>query len=952
MEHRPVLPLCVLAALVCCQEDAPVEPPTTAPPPPPAFNVLRLTDLLDQATISSPVTTVESVGSLLELDVETAPVLRDPETAKTADMGWPARGACVLADHPDDPERKVIRYRGHNPHRCLLVVPAKPSTHYRVQRAVRTGDTKVDLAVMETRVRPARPKRRNYRPDIDRVLTGRFVGMRDLIYVHHFPAPTRDTWDRNAIHIFTSPYTRSLVLQLQDPKELLAGQGDEVFFDDVQVDELRPTRPQELALLKSFAAVDDDGLLKHGQLLPVDDVTRLKPPFDHNYEYRYALFAPAPTSVTFEVEVPERARLIFSHALFKASRPGDRVEFRICARAEGEESELFASTLELDPAGESWRWHDEKLALDQYAGRRVDLTFETRAPEGKRGYGLWGTPIIDVPRAEDDPPNVILIGVDTLRADRLFSFGYGRKTSPKLDALAADGFLFATAIAPTNWTSPSFASLFTGLMPSRHQVIHRARAIADDLTTVTEIFQDNGWATHGIAYKAYLYNMGFEQGFDTWFNVPDPNVRADDNLNKALAWLEANGDRRFFLFLHFNDSHQPFNLPPEFAKRYASPHLMKKLGATLPIVIEPQGGVLGCRRCTKNGKLDKRVKPLARDLYDGEVAYLDDRIGRLLTELKHRGLYEDTVVAFVADHGELMWEHDNYFGHGGATMYEQLIHVPLIIKPATKSGLAVGKTISTQVRIHDLMPTLLELAGIETELDVDVDAESLLPLMKDTTPDETRDRLAISENVKNHVVSVRDQEWKYVLSHPPGRPASEQLFDLLNDRAEDRNAAKRAPEHVRRLRRRALEFFLRDRTGLFLVVTADSKSRDYQIRVTSDRGVRTARTLFGVPLASEDNPVVFSGRGGGRLVLFAHLEVPEGATLDVHATGTGGAREVRMSIAPKDLARYQTGCMDRLQMVNEVTVTVFAGATMVEADEREQGDAAQLEALRAMGYID
>src|SRR5262249_41560817 len=152
---------------------------------------------------------------------------------------------------------------------------------------------------------------------------------------------------------------------------------------------------------------------------------------------------------------------------------------------------------------------------------------------------VWGSPIINTLRSQGQPPNIILIGTDTLRADRLSLFGYRRRTSPKMTELASDGVAFSQTISPTNWTCPGFASIFTGLFPSRHQVTDYGpeSPLSSSLTTLAEILRSAGWVTGAILYKTSLYSGGFDQGFDTFFDVPRDVVDADDNLRKALGWI-------------------------------------------------------------------------------------------------------------------------------------------------------------------------------------------------------------------------------------------------------------------------------------------------------------------------------------------------------------------------------------------------------------------------------
>jgi arylsulfatase A-like enzyme len=483
------------------------------------------------------------------------------------------------------------------------------------------------------------------------------------------------------------------------------------------------------------------------------------------------------------------------------------VEFRVTGRrGEGPAEELFAAEIALGPDAGSWHWHAAEVDLARFAGGRLRLTLSTRAPASSRGYALWGHPVIDAPRAAGDPPNVIWIAVDTLRADRLSSYGHSDSTSPHLDALAADGIRFHDAISTAHWTRPAFASLFTGKTPARHGVLRPLLPLAAEHTTLAERFRAGGWITHAVLYKPYLYADGHDQGFDSWFNVPQIATFAEQNLRKALIWLQRNGDRRFFLFLHFDDPHQPLTQPPAFIAA-ADRTEMRALGLRLPVQVEDDhvalrdarsGSVVRCERCAAE---TARFRRLARRLYDDEVSFVDDRIGALIAYLKQRGLYDDALIAFVSDHGETLWDHDEIYGHSGeAGLYDELIRVPLILKPPAGLGLPRGAVVRTQVRAFDLMPTLLELAGLAPE--EGLDARSLVPLLRDGDGAEAEGRVAFSQS-KRGAVAVRHAGFKFVSELSPPR---ERLFDLGADPGERNDVAAAHPEVVAAMRRRAAAY--------------------------------------------------------------------------------------------------------------------------------------------------
>ena len=872
--------------------EPPVAKPAAAPESRPAGSLdgplVRLAEWLAQAEIDSPLRDADPAV----LDVGTEVVFDQGFERFTERLDRPSvTGGCRAALKPEGTRsERVLVYRDKANEQCYFVIPAAPSTYYRVRRTIRTGDDSVDLRVIESRVALRHPTVLNHPDDVARIMGRRFVRMRGLLYIHSFPRPAaKERWETHSLELLSTPYTRSLVLMIHDAESVAGGRLDgEAWIDDLLVERLSPSREELLALLKADLAAEGAdlslGMYKHGQFLPIGSLAQIAPPHDANYDYRYGILAVAPTSITYRLD-PQGRRLRLSAGLLKGSRPGDSVTFSVLARREAGTRRLWEKTLTVGETSKAWHWHEARLDLADLGAGEVDLVLQTRAPEGSRGMAIWGNPIVERPRRQEDPPNVIVLGLDTLRADRLSAYGYGRSTSPHLQALAADGVRFAQAASSSNWTTPSFASIFTGLSPSQHQVIHRARAIAPGLTTLAELFQRAGWATGAVAYKAYLYNMGFEQGFDSWFNVPRYDVRADDNLDKALAWLDDNDDRRFFLFLHFNDPHQPFNQPAPFDRRFNDPASLSRLGLKLPIVIEPSGGIQGCSRC------DPRSRPfreLARDLYDGAVAYMDDRIGKFLEALKARNLYDDTIIAVVADHGELMWEHGDYFGHGGPYLYDELTRVPLIIKPSRRHDgppVRPGTVVEAQVRAFDLMPTLLEMVGIEPP--ASIPAESLTSMWSHPAP---APRVAVSENVKQHVLSVRDGSFKLVLSNPPGRPVRERLFDMIRDPGEKNDVAAMHPDVVARLHEHAARYWLQARRGHYVLVLG-AGAHDYQITVQAGGPLRSAHPLLGVAnLGSSDGgrSLRFGGREQSPVVLLARFDGPPQADISVTVRSSDG----------------------------------------------------------------
>lgn len=312
----------------------------------------------------------------------------------------------------------------------------------------------------------------------------------------------------------------------------------------------------------------------------------------------------------------------------------------------------------------------------------------------------------------DDAPNVLFITVDTLRADALSCHGYARPTSPFIDSLAAQGTRCADAIAAAAWTKPSTGTLLTGLYPSRHGALYHGSELhtPKDGSTLAEVFQRAGYVTAGFVTNPNIKAIfKFDRGFDRWYDaVAEDTLTLSalrdawvgriayeltryqfnwkyandiDALNaRILPWLTANRERRFFLYLHYIDPHEPYAPPAAYEAQFRQDH-----GLAL---------------------FNERKRLVGRDLYDAEVRYTDDGLSRLFAHLRALGLDEKTLVVLTSDHGEEFFEH-GALGHG-FNLYQEVVHVPLVLRGP---GVAAGRVIAEPVATRDLPATLLELAG-------------------------------------------------------------------------------------------------------------------------------------------------------------------------------------------------------------------------------------------------
>lgn len=352
------------------------------------------------------------------------------------------------------------------------------------------------------------------------------------------------------------------------------------------------------------------------------------------------------------------------------------------------------------------------------------------------------------------PPGtpVILILLDTLRADHLSFAGYARQTSPNLDRLASRGVVFERAIAQATRTSPNMASLLTGTSPLTHRIL-MARSILDaDLLTWAEILQPEGYATAGILANPNMgSNFGFTQGLDHVTEVFDWD--ADDAsvvVARGLDRFRQSGARPSFLWLHFADPHSPYTAPAG-SDRYRGDSMHREASSVpLPLTKSRHGGVYPAARLEGARSLADYV---AR--YDAEIRFFDEQLAAFLDGLEALPSHREPLLAFTSDHGESLGDHDYYFSHGDHT-YDDTAHVPLLFH---HSALPAGLRVSSMVRTIDVLPTVLDLLGIPVP--ESIEGRSLVPLMEGVTMASVPS-LILAGTERHIEIAVRDDRYKLV----------------------------------------------------------------------------------------------------------------------------------------------------------------------------------------------
>lgn len=410
--------------------------------------------------------------------------------------------------------------------------------------------------------------------------------------------------------------------------------------------------------------------------------------------------------------------------------------------------------------------------------------------------------------------NIILIVVDTLRADHLGCYGYPFATSPYIDKIASEGTRATRCYAPAIPTTPAHATIYTGCHPLRHNIVCHGGQVDLDrrLPVLPELLQQGGYTTAAVD-NLYDIKNWFARGYEFYINPSFRHklrllVSCDEINRRAIPWLRAHSTEKFFLFVHYWEPHAPYLPPDRFRKFYPS----GSSPFTSPDSMEPlrKQPIWGMFHDIWFGKLGP-IKDVdyVSSLYDGEIAHVDEGIEQLLGALDKTGVSEDTLVVITGDHGESLTEHDIYFDHHG--LYEPTIRVPLIMK--LPHAIPAGKTAEPMCQHLDIAPTLLQAAQIP--IPDSMDGKSLWPRYTGKSDTGGWEEILSCENTWQSKWSLRTETRKLILSRRPdrhGMPPRE-LYDLVNDPLELKNLAEESlsetEELTERLESRIREGLLR-----------------------------------------------------------------------------------------------------------------------------------------------
>ncbi|MDG1484497.1 MAG: sulfatase [Myxococcota bacterium] len=421
---------------------------------------------------------------------------------------------------------------------------------------------------------------------------------------------------------------------------------------------------REASLNRSTSSLSEIDFLQRS--LQVDDTTR------------HGLFLPAPAAVAFQVSVPEDGVFDLLPTLIppEASDPAVTSDGAVLTVAING-APVADFTLQVGSA------QPERIDLAAWAGQDVRLTLRTDPGQSSAlDYVFVADPIVHAPVA--DPPRMVVIFLDTLRADHIGTYGYDRPTTPKLDAWAEGAAVFEQARSIAPWTLPSTRTMVTGEVPERWGAV----------PTIQGQLAEEGWATTFIAGNIYLssnFEMADEWGEHRCINWPLASVQVD----RALDYMADHADRPVFMMLHFMDMHLPYTEPPTYRYLFAgdAPEALPSYEFHLSQV----------KRAART--MDETGMQYIRDRYDNNLRYIDDQLDRFLSTLGPN----DTVIV-LADHGEEFWDHGG-FEHGH-TLYDELLHIPMI---ASGPGFAPGRH-AQPVSMLDVSPSLAQAAGLENAM--------------------------------------------------------------------------------------------------------------------------------------------------------------------------------------------------------------------------------------------
>lgn len=436
---------------------------------------------------------------------------------------------------------------------------------------------------------------------------------------------------------------------------------------------------------------------------------------------------------------------------------------------------LLEESLEYTP--ERWNffktWADRALKIPAAKGEcKIILRLRSKG----RGQGLvaWGAPALLVPKAAGAPPNVVLISIDTLRADRLGAYGasHPEGISPFLDAIARDSILFENAFAQAPYTLPSHVTMLSGQYPSVHGVLNLEYSIDVDRTPMLAALLARAGYLTGAFTGGLLVSrtFGFDDGFDT-YSENDPCRKT--NLPQVLQWIEANRSLPFFLFFHTYAVHDYAWDDPDYVPRF-DPGRAERQGLWEGFARDPKGTVMDGTLIDPDAQ-----KQRLNNMYLAGIRLADDRLQELIKRLESLGELDNTLLIITSDHGEELLERGNI--QHGKTLYEEQTHVPLIIRPPKGTR---DRRVPDLVEVVDVAPTVLEYLDIPRPREMQ--GASLLPFIRSSTTARGKSMVFSEVDFSSNLYTLRTKEWKIInnVRHRKSSLKEYELYHITSDPGE------------------------------------------------------------------------------------------------------------------------------------------------------------------------
>ena len=397
--------------------------------------------------------------------------------------------------------------------------------------------------------------------------------------------------------------------------------------------------------------------------------------------------------------------------------------------------------------------------------------------------------------ASSAKPNIVVLGIDSLRADHLSCYGYDRLTSPHLDRFASQGVLFENTFSPHIPTTSAYCMMLTGMDIFTTQLVaHRPKGpLRPEVKTLPEILREHGYNTVSVGFSGRASSRGFDEYLNftqmgSWSQGRVPKAqRLNELALPALDSLVA-ADKPFFLFLRHMDPHSPYLPPQPFERMFYHGDECDAANRSMDPVFAFEPFKHTLIDMLPPGISDREY---VNAQYDGAIAYLDACVQSIFTALEAHGLFDETIVAITGDHGEELDEHGYWYDHHG--LYDNILHVPLMLRYPPK--LPSGRRVGGYNQHKDLVPTVLELAEIDTG--IDFDGRSLLPMIEGKVASHASE-FYITECAWMRKHGWRTPQWKLIRALEPDfhfMPPVE-LYNLVEDPEEKFNIAEELPEVV------------------------------------------------------------------------------------------------------------------------------------------------------------